>query len=90
MSTLACVGGMLYRFIPAAVAFKDKAPDIYFPSVLELFISFGYIALAIVLFRLAVMYFAVLPGDMKKWNYMFPRFGGLGRGSEDTMTKRKP
>lgn len=75
MSTLACVGGMFYRFIPSTLAFNDKAPDVYFPSVPELFISFGYIGLAIVLFRLAVTYFAVLPGDMKEWNYMFRRFG---------------
>ena len=60
---------------PDKLAFNDKTAAIYFPSVPELFISFGYIALAIVLFRFAVTYFAVLPGDMKEWNYMFRRFG---------------
>jgi hypothetical protein len=31
----------------------------------------GYIALGVVGFRLAVKYFAVLPGEVEEWNYMF-------------------
>jgi hypothetical protein len=33
--------------------------------------AIGYISLGIVAFTLAVKYFAVLPGDIKDWNYMF-------------------
>ena len=33
--------------------------------------AIGYIALGIMAFLLAVKYFAVLPGEIKDWNYMF-------------------
>jgi Ni/Fe-hydrogenase subunit HybB-like protein len=84
MATLACVGGMFYRFIPTTLAYNYRTLDVYFPSVPELFIAFGYIALAIVLFRFAVTYFAVLPGDLKQWNYMFRRFGWVRHGEVRT------
>jgi hypothetical protein len=31
----------------------------------------GYISLGIAAFGLAIKYFAVLPGDVEEWNYMF-------------------
>jgi len=71
LSITACVGGMFYRFIPTTIAFHPAPSATYFPSVLELLISIGYIALAILAFGLAVKYFAVLPGDIKEWNHMF-------------------
>jgi len=71
MATCACVGGMLYRFVPATIAFHPAPDTRYFPSVPELLISFGYIALALVLFELAVKYFAVLPGNIDEWNHQF-------------------
>jgi len=73
MSILACVGGMLYRFVPTTVAFHPAPGASYFPSVPELLISLGYIALAILGFGFAVKYFAVLPGDIDEWNHMFKR-----------------
>ena len=33
--------------------------------------TIGYISLGIVAFALAVKYFAVLPGEIEDWNYMF-------------------
>ena len=71
MGTLACLGGMLYRFVPTTVAFTPTGKASYFPSLPELLMTIGYISLGIVAFRLAIKYFAVLPGDIAEWNYMF-------------------
>ena len=71
MGTLACLGGMLYRFIPTTIAFLPARHASYFPSLPELLMTVGYISLGIVAFRLATKYFAVLPGDIAEWNYMF-------------------
>jgi Ni/Fe-hydrogenase subunit HybB-like protein len=74
MATLACLGGLLYRFIPTTIAFRPLGHNLYFPSAPELLITAGYIALGIVAFGLAVKYFAVLPGEIKQWNYIFRHF----------------
>jgi Ni/Fe-hydrogenase subunit HybB-like protein len=71
MATLACLGGLLYRFVPTTIAFAPAPNAVYFPNVPELLMAIGYISLGIVAFTLAVKYFAVLPGDIKDWNYMF-------------------
>jgi Ni/Fe-hydrogenase subunit HybB-like protein len=71
MATLACLGGMLYRFVPTTVAFTPTGKASYFPSLPELLMTIGYISLGIVAFQLAIKYFAVLPGDIAEWNYMF-------------------
>jgi len=71
MATLACLGGLVYRFVPTTIAFSPAPNAVYFPNVPELLMSIGYISLGIVAFNLAVKYFAVLPGDIKDWNYMF-------------------
>jgi len=71
MATLACLGGLFYRFIPTTIAFRPLGHNLYFPSAPELLITAGYIALGIVGFGLAVKYFAVLPGEIKEWNYVF-------------------
>ena len=73
MSILACLGGLLYRFIPTTIAFHPAPEASYFPSVPEFLIALGYIALAIFAFLVAVKYFAILPGDLAEWNYMFRR-----------------
>lgn len=70
----ACLGGLTFRFIPTTVAFSPAAGASYFPSVPELLMSIGYIALGITLFGLAVRFFAVLPGEMKDWNRMSKLF----------------
>ncbi len=71
MATLACLGGLLYRFIPTTIAFFPAHKASYFPSVPELLMTIGYISLGVVAFGLAVKYFAILPGEIKDWNYMF-------------------
>jgi hypothetical protein len=70
MATLACLGGGFYRFIPTTIAFTPAHRAIYFPSLPEVLMSIGYIALGIVAFGLAVKYFAVLPGAIEDWNQM--------------------
>jgi hypothetical protein len=74
MATLACLGGMVYRFIPTSIAYIPAHRASYFPSLPEVLMAIGYIALGIVAFLLAVKYFAVLPGEIKDWNYMFRLF----------------
>jgi len=71
MASLACLGGLFYRFIPTTIAFFPARNATYFPSAPELLMTIGYISLGVVAFGLAVKYFAVLPGEVKDWNYMF-------------------
>jgi len=71
MAMVACLGGLLYRFIPTTIAFFPARNTSYFPSTAEWLMTVGYISLGIVAFSLAVKYFAVLPGEIKDWNYMF-------------------
>ncbi len=71
MAVLACLGGLFFRFIPTTIAYMPARKASYFPALPELLMSVGYIALGITAFGLAVKYFAVLPGEIKDWNYMF-------------------
>jgi Ni/Fe-hydrogenase subunit HybB-like protein len=75
MSALACLGGMSYRFIPTSIAFRPQNSTPYFPSVPELMMGLGYISLGMVLFLLAVNYFAVLPGEASSWDHTFRPVG---------------
>ncbi len=70
MATLACLGGMFYRFIPTTIAFAPAREASYFPSLPEVLMSVGYISLGIVAFAIAVKYFAVLPGENQDLNFM--------------------
>jgi Ni/Fe-hydrogenase subunit HybB-like protein len=71
MAALACVGGMLYRFIPTSIAYMPARSSGYFPSVPELMMAVGYIALGTVAFVFAINYFAVLPGEASEWDHTF-------------------
>jgi Ni/Fe-hydrogenase subunit HybB-like protein len=71
MATLACLGGMFYRFIPTTIAFTPARNASYFPSLPEVLMTVGYISLGIVAFAIVVKFFAVLPGENEDWNYMF-------------------
>ncbi len=71
MATLACLGGMFYRFVPTTIAFTPARNASYFPSLPEVLMAVGYISLGITAFAVAVKYFAVLPGDVEDWNYKF-------------------
>jgi Ni/Fe-hydrogenase subunit HybB-like protein len=75
MSALTCLGGMSYRFIPTSIAYRPQNSTPYFPSVPELMMALGYISLGMVLFLLAVNYFAVLPGEASTWDHTFRPMG---------------
>jgi Ni/Fe-hydrogenase subunit HybB-like protein len=82
MAALACLGGMLYRFIPTSIAYTPLHSTAYFPSVPELVMAIGYIALGSAAFVLAVNYFAVLPGEASAWNHTFRPFGWPRKAAE--------
>jgi Ni/Fe-hydrogenase subunit HybB-like protein len=75
MSALACLGAMLYRFTPTTIAFNPGRLNSYFPSLPEVLMAIGYIAICAIGFSLAVKLFAVLPAERSEWNGMF----GLAR-----------
>jgi Ni/Fe-hydrogenase subunit HybB-like protein len=85
MSAIACAGGMLYRFIPTSIAYMPMRSTAYFPSVPELLMGAGYVALGIVFFVLAVNYFAVLPGGSDTWDHTFRPFGRPHKSTESSM-----
>jgi Ni/Fe-hydrogenase subunit HybB-like protein len=74
VSVLACLGGMSYRFIPTSIAYMPAHSTGYFPSVPELVMAVGYIALGSAAFVLAINYFAILPGDSASWDHTFRPF----------------
>jgi Ni/Fe-hydrogenase subunit HybB-like protein len=82
MAALASVGGMFYRFVPTTIAYFPAPKASYFPSVPELLIAVGYIALSIAAFGVAVKYFAVLPGEIEDWHHMFRLMHRRGAPSE--------
>jgi Ni/Fe-hydrogenase subunit HybB-like protein len=90
MSAVACLGGMLYRFIPTSIAYIPLHSTAYFPSVPELVMAAGYIAMGSVAFVLAVNYFAVLPGDANTWDHTFRPFGWLRNVAQSPITLPVP
>ncbi len=70
-AALACLGGLFYRFVPTTIAYAPARNASYFPALPELLMTVGYISLGIVAFEIAVKFFAVLPGEIEDWNYMF-------------------
>jgi Ni/Fe-hydrogenase subunit HybB-like protein len=70
---MAAVGGMLYRFDPTTLAFQPKPGAFYFPTPIELFISVGFVALAIAAFMFLVKVLAILPAPMRLWYSMEAR-----------------
>lgn len=73
LSMLACLGAMLYRFDPTTLAYTGGGGASYFPSLLEVLMTIGFVALGFVGFTLAVKFFAVLPAEAKEWNHVFRR-----------------
>jgi len=90
LSAVACLGGMLYRFIPTSIAYTPLRSTAYFPSAPELVMAAGYIALGSVLFVLAVNYFAVLPGEASKWDHTFRPFGWPRQAPESPVARSLP
>lgn len=70
MATLAGLASLLYRFAPTTLAYRPGPRDVYFPSVPELLIMLGWIALAVIAFSLAVKTFAILPAPQNVWDRM--------------------
>ena len=69
MATLAGLASLLYRFSPTTLAYRPGgSQDVYFPSLPELLIMLGWIAVAIVGFSLAVKTFAILPAPIAAWD----------------------
>jgi len=71
MATMACAGGLWFRFVPTTIAFMPAPLARYFPAFPEVLMTLGYIALGIAAFGVGVKYFAVLPGEINDWNRMF-------------------
>jgi Ni/Fe-hydrogenase subunit HybB-like protein len=90
MSAVACLGGMLYRFIPTSIAYVPLRSTAYFPSAPELVMAAGYIAMGSVAFVLAVNYFAVLPGEAGAWDHTFRRFGWPKRAPQPSVSMPAP
>jgi Ni/Fe-hydrogenase subunit HybB-like protein len=67
---LATVGGMLYRFDPTTTAFQPKANAMYFPSVIEILISVGFMSLGILIFIFLAKVLAILPAPNRLWHEM--------------------
>jgi len=60
---LSLLGGMLYRFDPTTMAFQPKLEAAYFPSVIELLISMGFMAMGIAIFIFLAKVLAILPAS---------------------------
>jgi len=66
LTLLLVIGGLLYRFTPTSIAFIPLGHYTYFPSVMEILMSVGFTALAVVIFLYAVKRFAILPASRGK------------------------
>jgi Ni/Fe-hydrogenase subunit HybB-like protein len=64
---LCALGGMIYRFSPTTLAFRPRNGAFYFPSAIELTVSIGFIALAVLGYLVAVKKLAILPGSNADW-----------------------
>jgi Ni/Fe-hydrogenase subunit HybB-like protein len=69
-AALATIGGMFYRFDPTTTAFQPKPGAIYFPSVIELLISIGFMSIGIAIFIFAAKVLAILPAPNALWRAM--------------------
>ncbi len=65
MLSILTLGGILYRYTPTTIAFRPGVGYHYFPSVPELLISIGFIALAMMGYLFTVKRFAILPATLE-------------------------
>lgn len=72
-AAIACAGGMLYRFSPTTLSFNFGRRSVYFPTVAELFISMGFIALGLGAYVLTVKWLAILPAPLSTWQLSIER-----------------
>jgi Ni/Fe-hydrogenase subunit HybB-like protein len=61
------LGGMIYRFSPTTLAFRPRNGAFYFPTAIELTVSIGFMALAVLGYLIAVKKLAILPGSNADW-----------------------
>jgi Ni/Fe-hydrogenase subunit HybB-like protein len=61
------LGGMLYRFVPTTIAYEPGSNFTYFPSLIELTITLGYIAIAVAAFSICVKVMPILPAPLNHW-----------------------
>jgi len=61
---LTCLGGVLYRFDPTTTAFMPKANAVYFPSMIEVLISAGFMAIGVAIYLAAVKFLPILPAPL--------------------------
>ena len=69
-NVVTATAGMLYRFNPAGFAFIARPGSMYFPSFIEIVISLGFLAAAIMGYLYAVKTFAILPAPISEWHGM--------------------
>jgi Ni/Fe-hydrogenase subunit HybB-like protein len=67
MLVILTVGGLLYRYVPTTIAFIPGDRYFYFPSVAELIMSGGFVALAMIGYLYTVKYYNILPVPMSYW-----------------------
>jgi len=61
------LGAMMYRFVPTTIAFVPGELTVYFPTVVEVLMSAGYVSLTIVMYSVAVKLFAIVPASVEEW-----------------------
>jgi Ni/Fe-hydrogenase subunit HybB-like protein len=64
LALLIGTASILYRFSPTTMVFHPNGYALYFPSVIELVMSGGFIALGVLAFVLAVKRFSILPDTL--------------------------
>jgi Ni/Fe-hydrogenase subunit HybB-like protein len=67
---LSSLGGMIYRFSPTTLAFRPNPESLYFPSMIEVLVSIGFISMGIAGFLLIVKRFGILPAPLSEWHDM--------------------
>ncbi len=67
---LCALGGMVYRLSPTTLAFHAKDGATYFPSAIEFLVSISFVAIAVLVYLIAVKKLAILPGSNADWNKM--------------------
>lgn len=79
------LGGMIYRFAPPVLAYTPQPGAVYFPSVIEILISLGWISLAIMMFLVMVKKTAILPAPIEHW-YQLERYQKAVSSEESHVT----
>ena len=71
---LSSLGGMIYRFSPTTLAFRPNPESLYFPTTIEILVSFGFICMGVAGFLLVVKRFGILPAPLQEVHNMAAYF----------------